>query len=76
MTPKLAYQSEPWFALLDERTRQPGAVRAHIAQRLGISRSALSQVLNGSGAMAAAQPAPRALRIACNTPSAVTHALT
>ncbi|MDH0420765.1 hypothetical protein N7405_15385, partial [Delftia tsuruhatensis] len=50
MTPKLAYQSEPWFALLDERTRQPGAVRAHIAQRLGISRSALSQVLNGSGA--------------------------
>lgn len=45
-----AYQREPWFALLDERARQPGAVRAHIAQRLGISRSALSQVLNGSGA--------------------------
>lgn len=50
MTKKLAYQGEPWFALLSDRINQPGTVRAHVAQQLGISRSALSQVLNGSGA--------------------------
>ena len=45
----LAYQSEPWFAMLSSRVQQPGAVRAHIAKQLGISAAALSQVLNGSG---------------------------
>lgn len=46
----LAYQREPWFALLKERASMPGAVRANIARQLGISPAALSQVLNGSGA--------------------------
>ena len=46
---KLAYQSEPWFAMLSNRVQQPGAVRAHVAKQLGISAAALSQVLNGSG---------------------------
>ena len=46
---KLAYQSEPWFAMLSSRVQQPGAVRAHVAKQLGISAAALSQVLNASG---------------------------
>lgn len=46
---KPSYQTEPWFALLRDRAQQPGAVRAHIAKRLGISAAALSQILNGSG---------------------------
>lgn len=46
MTP-LAYQSEPWFALLGSRT--DGTPRSHVARQLGISPAALSQVLNGSG---------------------------
>ncbi|MDH1333243.1 hypothetical protein N5D77_05955 [Comamonas thiooxydans] len=45
----LAYQSEPWFAMLSNRVQQPGAVRAQVARQLGISAAALSQVLNGSG---------------------------
>ncbi|MDD2711392.1 MAG: hypothetical protein PHU77_00590 [Simplicispira sp.] len=43
----LAYQSEPWFALLGSRTE--GTPRSHVARQLGISPAALSQVLNGSG---------------------------
>ena len=43
------YMNEAWFALLQARTEQPGAVRAHIAKQLGIGPAALSQVLNASG---------------------------
>lgn len=43
------YMQEGWFAMLHKRADRPGAVRARIAQELGISASALSQVLNGSG---------------------------
>ncbi len=50
MNPHPPYQDMPWFALLSERACRPGAVRSHIARQLGISPSALSQVLNGSGA--------------------------
>ena len=41
------YMNEHWFALL--KTRCAGAVHAHIALALGISRTALSMVLNGTG---------------------------
>lgn len=43
------YMQEGWFAMLRKRADQPGAVRARIARDLGISASALSQILNGSG---------------------------
>ena len=39
--------NEPWFAFL--KTRAQGLRRTQIAQQLGISPAALSQVLNGSG---------------------------
>lgn len=42
-----AYMQEPWFALLLDRCK--GAVRARIAQQLGISPAALSLVINGTG---------------------------
>lgn len=46
---KPSYMNESWFALLKARADMPGAVRAHIAKRLGIGPAALSQVLNASG---------------------------
>lgn len=46
---KPSYMSESWFAILQARVDQPGAVRAHIAKQLGIGPAALSQVLNASG---------------------------
>lgn len=67
MNMPLPYQDSPWFALLRDRARQPGAVRAHIARQLGISPAALSQVLNssgayGSGAASTARVAERVMR--------------
>jgi len=47
---KPMYMNEPWFATLQARAEQPGAVRAQLARQLGICAPALSQVLNGSGA--------------------------
>lgn len=41
------YMQEPWFLLLTERCK--GAVRARIAAQLGISNTALSMVVNGTG---------------------------
>ena len=41
------YMQEHWFALL--KSRCAGAVHAHIALALGISRTALSMILNGTG---------------------------
>jgi hypothetical protein len=38
---------EPWFQLLIERCK--GAVRARIAEQLGISSTALSMVINATG---------------------------
>jgi hypothetical protein len=38
---------EPWFVLLTERCQ--GAVRARIAEQLGISSTALSMVINATG---------------------------
>ena len=46
---KPAYMNEPWFALLQARLEQTGAIRARVAKQLGISPAALSQVLNASG---------------------------
>lgn len=42
-----AYMTEPWFALLQSRCQ--GAVQARVAKQLGISGTALSMVLNGTG---------------------------
>ena len=41
------YMQEPWFLLLTDRCK--GAVRARIAAQLGISNTALSMVMNGTG---------------------------
>ena len=43
----MSYQTEPWFALLESRCT--GTPRSKVAQQLGISAGALSQVLNGTG---------------------------
>lgn len=42
-----AYMTEQWFALLQSRCQ--GAVQARVAKQLGISGTALSMVLNGTG---------------------------
>jgi hypothetical protein len=44
---QLPYMGEAWYALLKERCA--GAVRARIAQQLGISPTTLSMVINGTG---------------------------
>lgn len=41
------YMQEPWFLLLTDRCK--GAVRARIAAQLGVSNTALSMVINGTG---------------------------
>ncbi|MDP3887045.1 hypothetical protein [Hydrogenophaga sp.] len=47
MNPTRPYMQEPWFVLLTERCQ--GAVRARIAEQLGISSTALSMVINATG---------------------------
>ncbi|MCB4362660.1 hypothetical protein KIH07_02865 [Hydrogenophaga taeniospiralis] len=47
MSQQCPYMQEPWFLLLVERCS--GVVRARIAEQLGISSTALSMVLNGTG---------------------------
>ena len=47
MNQPLPYMLEPWFLLLTERCQ--GAVRKRIAEQLGISSTALSMVINGTG---------------------------
>lgn len=47
MNPQQPYMQEPWFELLLERCK--GAVRARVAAQLGISSTALSMVINGTG---------------------------
>ncbi len=47
MNPTRPYMQEPWFVLLTERCQ--GAVRARIAEQLGISQTALSMIVNGTG---------------------------
>ena len=43
----LPYMQDPWFSLLLDRCKATARVR--IAERLGISQTALSMVINGTG---------------------------
>ncbi|MDO9093387.1 MAG: hypothetical protein Q8R98_23485 [Rubrivivax sp.] len=55
-----AYMQERWFSLLQAACKPP-AVKAEVAQRLGVSAPLLYQVLNGSGLYGSGKASTRRL---------------